>query len=109
MKKALTKHAEMGIFLLLKLSYFLHTWSVWEWCVLEMNWKKTSCFTGVNNTLDKFTLFNTAVNCMDSTNISVIIFLHIIETLKWKCVLLGWGEKRLEKSASPSGSLPKLS
>ena len=80
-----------------------------------MNWIKTSCLTRVNNTLDKVTSFNTAVDCMDFTNIPVIIFLHIIETLKWKCVLLGWCEKRLEKSARPSGSLlslkacPKLS
>ena len=31
---------------------------------------------------------------MDFSNISVIIFLHVVETLKWKCVLSGWDEER---------------
>ena len=31
---------------------------------------------------------------MGFLNISVIIFLHMVETLKWKCVLSGRDEKR---------------
>lgn len=100
--RQITKYAEMGFFFPpIKLPYSLCIYDV-----LKTPWtEKTLCFTKVDNTLDTLTLFNTAVNFIDVTNISVIIFLNMVETLKWKCVLSEWDEKRLEKSTCPSGSL----
>ena len=78
-----TKHAEMGIFVPIKISYSLWIWSPKE----TLNWKNTSCLRRVNNTLDNLP-YST-----DFTSISVIIFLRIVEQfememcnlrVKWK-------------------------